>query len=159
MTTTTTNSTLLDPSSRDSYIVALSKTGASYEDIGTQVGLTRERVRQILKDKGISRMSTTLVIHNKIRELSRCSMTVSEIAAEVNKPVDYVDHFCRQHRLRVPRNRRISPDGTHVNRVKPSDLLEQVRQRVADGLTTAQIAVELNQLYHTIYSLRKRNEI
>lgn len=156
---TTQTAPFFDTSSRDSYIVALSKTGASYEDIGTQVNLTRERVRQILKDKGISRMSTTLVVHNKIRELSLRSMTVAEIAAEVQKPVDYVDHFCRQHRLRVPRSRRLSPDGTHVNRVKPSELLDRVKQLIADGLTTAQIAVELNQLYHTIYSLRKRNRI
>lgn len=156
---TTQNMALFEPSSRDSYIVALSKTGASYEDIGSQVGLTRERVRQILKDKGISRMGTTLEVHDKIRELSLGSMTVAEIAAEVNKPVDYVDHFCRQHRLRVPRTRRLAPDGTHVRRVKPSDLLDKVRQLISEGRTTAQIAVELNQLYHTIYSLRKRNKI
>lgn len=145
--------------SRDSYVLALAKTGATYEDIGTQIGISRERVRQILQAHGISRKSSITETHQRIRALAAESRTVEEIATAVDKPLDYVDHFCRQNRLHVPRRRKLTPDGSQRIREKPALIVNRVREYVSLGKTTAEIASALNQPYHTIYSLRRRNSI
>jgi len=144
--------------SRDSFILALAKSGATYDDIGCCVSLSRERVRQIVQSYGIFRQESISQLHQRIEALATEGRTVGEIASEVGRDFSYVDHYCRQNRLRVPRRSRLI-SGTSKARKKPSEELPRVLELVAKGMTTMQIAQELGQPYHTIYSLRQRNSV
>lgn len=145
--------------SRDSFILALAKSGATYADIGRCVSLSRERVRQIVQSYGIFRQDSIAQLHQSIEKLATEGRTVGEIAVAVNRDFSYVDHYCRQNRLRVPRRSSRLISGTSQVRKKPSEELPRVIELVAQGKTTMQIATELGQPYHTIYSLRKRNSV
>lgn len=48
----------MHPSTRDRAIVAMARTGMTYEEIGATFGLTRERIRQILNKAGITGSTT-----------------------------------------------------------------------------------------------------
>lgn len=48
----------MDPTERNRAIVAMAKTGMTYEEIGSTFGVTRERVRQILNKAGITGSTT-----------------------------------------------------------------------------------------------------
>jgi DNA-binding CsgD family transcriptional regulator len=143
---------------RDSFIVALAKSGATYSEIGRCVSLSRERVRQIVQDHGIFRQMTTAELHQKIAVLAAQGKTVPDIAADVGRDFDYVDHYCRQNKLRVPRRDRVI-GGVHYSSRKPSEDLDRIQELILEGKTTMQIALDLNHPYHAVYALRKRKGI
>lgn len=141
-------------------MLALARSGRTFDDIGNRFGLTRSRVQQILSGLGFDRTSDIKETHDKILALASSGKTVSEIATELNRTFDYVDHYCRQNRLKVPRKSRVlSVDGgSTVLRKRPSDILPDVRVQVANGKSTSEIAALLGQPYHTVYTLRRRHQ-
>lgn len=144
---------------RNNTMLALAKAGRTFDDIGARFNLTRARVQQILSSMGFDRTSDIKETHSKILSLASAGKTVGEIATELDKTFDYVDHYCRQNRLKVPRKSRVVSveGGATVLRKRPSDILPDVRAGVARGKTTSQIATDLNQPYHTVYTLRRRH--
>ncbi|MHB1642171.1 MAG: sigma factor-like helix-turn-helix DNA-binding protein [Acidithiobacillus sp.] len=71
----TKNTTAIQHGRRDANIVSLFLSGMTLQEVGDTVGLTRERVRQILRDRGINRyqggMSLRAVVRRKEKETLR----------------------------------------------------------------------------------------
>lgn len=145
---------------RNHTMLALAKSGRTFDDIGNQFGLTRSRVQQILANLGFDRTSDIKETHDKILALASSGKTVGEIAIEINRTFDYVDHYCRQNRLKVPRKSRVLSvnGGETVLRKRPADILPDVRAQVATGKSTSEIARVLGQPYHMVYTLRRRHQ-
>ena len=162
-TTTETATTYLDDKARDARILALAKSGTVLEDIGRDFNITRERVRQILDSLGYSRTKEIQDTHDKIRAMVSAGQSIDLIAAATKRPASYIDHFCRQHRLRPKRNSSPKSDAPRTRQPEFASALmphmSTIQALIAAGKGTADIARAVNSTYGSVYSFRRTHNI
>lgn len=140
---------------RNDKIVALYKSGRTLEAVGAIFGITRERVRQILKKRGVpSRHPVVKARNAKIVDDAKAGLTMRELGARYGLSAATICKILQTNNVKAKR-----PPHPRKGKSPYLPLYGEIIKTYQSGLSIVNTAAKFDVHWQTIRRILIRNDI